>query len=99
VSIHFYTRCSASPITQPEKWISQDWFLHHVNGSAHSAFFCARISGQKLQELFPTYHIFLCEKLKLVFKGKRFDYAIKIKEKQQTTLAEFRKQDFRCFTQ
>jgi hypothetical protein len=98
VSIHFYTRCSASPITQPEKWISQDWFLHHVNGSAYSAFLCKNFWPETTRVVSHLPY-FLCEKLKLVFKGKRFDYAIDIKEKQQTTLAEFRKQDFRCFTQ
>jgi hypothetical protein len=94
---------------RPEKWSNGDLLLHHKNAAAS----CARSVREFLSrnpaaavtnppffiDLFPC-DIFLCPKLKLILKGKRYYGIIPTKDISQTPFPEVKRRNpHRCYGQ
>jgi hypothetical protein len=89
-------------VKSPEKWNLQDWFLHHDNAPAHSAFAVHEFPAKNMAvvphlpyspDLVPC-AFFLYPKLKIALKGRRFNTVTMIQAKSWDALAEFQTSDF-----
>lgn len=88
---------------RPDKWLSNDWFLHHDNAPSHTALVVRQFLASKNITVIPhppyspdlaPCDYFLFPKLKSRMKGRRFDTVEEIQAEAQEVLNALTPGDF-----
>jgi len=88
---------------RPNQWRNNIWLIHHDNAPAHAALLTRRFLTDNYMTVVPhppyspdlaLSYIFLFPKLKMKFKGRRFQKFEEIQAESQAVLNSLRENDF-----